>query len=266
MPISNAVNRMGQWCKAKIKNMAVSMKREFSLMKMRRALSIVINMRDMSVRHRSELSKALGTLNKMMEGCGCGKPSKDDDNDGPDVKNSYGEKLVTLTTSGTTDTAAAVNNSMKTTSSTSMEMPKLAAITFSEHQQQNQGGVNVHVDDHEYTHAYDVPGVKKTETPSVSEIQVEYKNVQGEVKLTVEEEGGAVDDKKKCSKKCKKCKRHAEMAKCFESAVADINKSLWSINKYITECAEQIARLESTKKRGWKNRAREGRAADNGGL
>lgn len=260
MLISRLFKGMGKWCKMKLRKVTVFMNRGLCMMRMRRTLSRVINMRDMSVRHRSDLSKTLETLIEMIDGCGCGEHNADDDNDDPQIESRNEEEIGFLPTTTILASHAGVNATMKTTPMASIEIPALAEMIFCDHLHGNQEKMEqVDQHDHEYVHEYDVPCVWKTEKPSVSEIQIEHKDVKGTATVVVEEEIRVADDKKKSSIKCDKCKRHAVIAECLEAAVADINESVRAMNKYIIESVQHMACLDSMKKRGRKNRSLQGR-------
>lgn len=142
---------------------------------------------------------------------------------------------------------------LKMTATTPITMPRLAGIIFSEHDhEQHDEKDHVDVDDHEYVHACDVP---KTKTLSECGIQISYKDMQDEENFEAREDIRAADKNKKSSKKCEKCKRYAEVARCLEAEVVDLNESVRAMNDYIVECAQQMACLERKKKRGWKKHA-----------
>lgn len=187
-----------QWWAGKAKKAVAVVKRELLIKKIRRSLSIVINMRDALVRHRLEARRGLEHVRLMMDACSCGTSSL--------------EKPLTKKT--TLPSIWAVKLDAEILSEHETEEEKEATPTLGEH-------------DHECLHDRDVPSVKKT---------VELLSLDRKDKMFLA--------------KCKKCTRAIEMVSCFQSSVADYNKTIFTVEKYIRECAREISRLECERKWG----------------
>lgn len=192
-----------RWCSIKTKKAVDAVTREILLKKIHRSLSEVIDMRDTVVRHRLELCKALEQVWRMMDNCGCGASSAENN-------------ISTMTT-----------------------LPLLWAADLDKILFQEEGSTD-----------------KKEESIEIhlKQCGIQVKRMDGVVNDVVFRNTVDTFEDNTFMSSCKKCSQGGQMAQCFQTSVAEYNKTILSLDMYINECAQQMARLKASRKWGRKSR------------
>lgn len=237
---------MGEWFKTKIKKLAVSIKRGYCLLSLRRNRMKVIHMHNAAIRQRYKMVKTLNLVYKMMDRCTCTQRIKKEEEATHlnDLAISDFRLGTNTTTSGRTPTAT-------------LATENVASInTYNGHDLEIE---QVDNEDHKYRHECDLlsnlrlegelhcpvhgpfEGQRMKINPDL-EIGVKVKQGHGDKKGFKEETSS---DKGKIMRHmniCTACKRNQELAEILEISVVEMNETVHALQEYIVECTIKIAK------------------------